>query len=174
MSRVVLVLGVCCSILRGICLAGDLADYRMVVATFRTGDTELFVVDPDFGDARNLSRSPKSSERYPSLSPDGTQVAFNSDRDGTFNLYLINADGTNVRQLTHEKPPVVAGMQSWTADGRWIYFGLFGGDHLECAVSTRTDRDSRSWERGLTRRSHQMARRSCSPANCPKGTASLL
>jgi len=38
----------------------------------------------------------------------------------------MEADGRNVRQLTHEKAPVVAGMQSWTADGRWIYFGLFG------------------------------------------------
>ncbi len=111
----------------GVSRAGELADYRMVVATFRTGDTELFVVDPDSGDSRNLTRSPKSSERYPSLSPDGSQVAFNSDRDGTFNLFLIDMDGTNLRELTHEKVPVVAGMQSWTADGQWIYFGLFGG-----------------------------------------------
>jgi TolB protein len=110
----------------GLGRAGDLAGHSLVVATFRTGDTEIFVVDPDTGDARNLTRSPGSSERYPSWSPDGSKVAFNSDRDGTHNLYLIDADGTNLKQLTHEKAPVVAGMQSWTADGRWIYFGLFG------------------------------------------------
>jgi Tol biopolymer transport system component len=32
----------------------------------------------------------------------------------------------SARQLTHESAPVVAGMQTWTADGNWIYFGLFG------------------------------------------------
>lgn len=100
--------------------------FGLLVATFRTGDTEIFRVDPVTGDSRNLTRSPHSSERYPSWSPDGSMIAFNSDRDGTHNLFLMNADGRNVRQLTHEKAPVVAGMQSWTADGRWIYFGLFG------------------------------------------------
>ena len=101
--------------------------FALLVATFRTGDTEIFRVDPNTGDARNLTRSPNSAERYPSWSPDGTLIAFNSDRDGTHNLFLMNADGSDVRQLTHEKAPVVAGMQSWTADRQWIYFGLFGG-----------------------------------------------
>jgi TolB protein len=101
--------------------------FSLLVATFRTGDTEIFRVDPSTGDAINLTRSPRSGERYPSWSPDGTLIGFNSDRDGTYNLFVMSADGRHVRQLTHEKSPVVAGMQSWTADGRWIYFGLFGG-----------------------------------------------
>src|SRR5262249_43989951 len=71
---------------------GELAGHELLVATFRTGDTEIFIVDPDTGDARNLTRSPRSQERYPSWSPDGKWVAFNSDRDGTFNLYVIGAD----------------------------------------------------------------------------------
>src|SRR5579884_1634905 len=82
--------------------AGELAGRELLVATFRTGDAEIFVVDPDTGDARNLTRSPGSQERYPSWSPDGRLVAFNSNRDGTHNLYVIGADGTGLRQLTHE------------------------------------------------------------------------
>jgi TolB protein len=66
--------------------AGEQRGYKMAVASFRTGDTEIFIVDPDTGDARNLARSPTSSERYPSFSPDGSKLAFNSNRDGTHNL----------------------------------------------------------------------------------------
>jgi TolB protein len=107
-----------------------------LVSTFRTGDTEIFVVNPDTGESRNLTRSPNSKERYPSWSPDGKMVAFNSDRDGTFNLYVARADGENVRQLTTENRGVEAGMQSWTADGRWIYFGLFGkGQPRMCRIA---------------------------------------
>jgi TolB protein len=115
---------------------GELAGHELLVASFRTGDTEIFIVDPETGDARNLTRSPTSKERYPSWSPDGRWVAFNSDRDGTHNLYLIRVDGKTLRQLTHEKPGVEAGMQSWTADGRWIYFGLFGkGPPRMCRIA---------------------------------------
>lgn len=117
-------------------LAADPLGHELLVATFRTGDTEIFVVDPDSGDARNLTRSPKSQERYPSWSPDGRLIAFNSNRDGTYNLYVLGADGQGLRQLTHEKPGVEAGMQSWTADGKWIYFGLFGkGPPRMCRIA---------------------------------------
>jgi Tol biopolymer transport system component len=44
------------------------AGQELLVASFRTGDTEIFIVDPDTGDARNLTRSPESKERYPSWS----------------------------------------------------------------------------------------------------------
>lgn len=93
--------------------------------SIRTGNGQVFVVDGQSGDTVNIGRGGQAYDRYPSWSPDGRSVAFTSDRDGAFNLFLADADGGNLRQLTHEKPPVIAGMQSWTADGRWIYFGLF-------------------------------------------------
>ena len=37
-----------------------------------------------------------------SFSPDGSQVLFVSDRDGDPDLYVMNADGSDVRQLTNE------------------------------------------------------------------------
>src|SRR5262249_53402026 len=93
------------------CLGGEPAGRGLLDAPCPAGDTEIFLVDPETGDARNLTRSPKSGERYPSWSPDGTRIAFNSDRDGTYNLYIADADGSNPRPLTREKAPVVAGMQ---------------------------------------------------------------
>ncbi|MGE5610849.1 MAG: TolB family protein [Bacillota bacterium] len=102
--------------------AGPLAGYKFLTTSVRTGDTEVFEVDPDSGDARNITRSPGSEDRYPCWSPDGKQIAFTSNRDGTYNLFVCNADGSAVRQLTHEKAPSVAYMPSWV--GGRIVFGL--------------------------------------------------
>lgn len=102
----------------------ELADYALVTTSIRTNDTEVFVVNPVTGDAFNLTRAPRSEERYPSWSPDGRQVVFTSDRvDGvTFDLYIVNADGTRLRQVTHLAKGSVAYWPSWTGDGRWVYF----------------------------------------------------
>jgi TolB protein len=102
----------------------------------RTGEPQVFAVDPATGDARNLSRHPGANHRYAAWSPDGAQVSFTSDRDGAYNLYLMDASGGGVRQLTHEPAPLIAGMQSWTAAGDWIYFGVFGKpEPLMCRVA---------------------------------------
>jgi len=98
-----------------------LAGQTFLITSTRTGDTEIFTLDPVTGDAHNLTRSPKSEDRYPCWSPDGQHLAFTSDRDGTMNLYVMKADGSNVRQLTQFKAPAVAYMPSWS--GERIVFG---------------------------------------------------
>jgi TolB protein len=100
----------------------ELDGHKLLLTSTRTGDTEIFLIDPILGDAENLTRSPKSEERYPCWSPDGKRIAFTSDRDGTMNLYVMNADGSAVTQLTRLKAPAVAYMPSWS--GERIVFGL--------------------------------------------------
>ena len=102
--------------------APDLTGHQFLVTSVRTGDTEVFLVDPTTGDATNLTRSPASADRYPCWSPDGKRFAFTSDRDGTFNLYVADLDGRNLRRLTELKRPAVAYMPSWVGDR--IVFGL--------------------------------------------------
>src|SRR5262245_42386469 len=99
-----------------------LAGHKLLVTMVRTGDTEIFLADPVTGDLTNLTRSPKSEERYPCWSPDGKRIAFISDRDGPPNLYVMDADGTNVRRLT--KTRAVCYMPSWAGDR--IVLGLHG------------------------------------------------
>ena len=38
-------------------------------------------------------------DRFPAWSPDGKQIAFTNDRDGEIEVFVMDADGTNVRQL---------------------------------------------------------------------------
>ena len=72
--------------------SADLSGHKLLVTSVRTGDTEVFVADPMTGDMFNVSRSPKSEDRYPCWSPDGKQVCFMSDREGTTNLWVCSAD----------------------------------------------------------------------------------
>lgn len=97
---------------------------RFLITSVRTGDTDVFSVNPVTGDASNLTKAPNSEERYPLWSPDGTKIIFTSNRsDGkTYHYYIANADGSNVRQLTNLATGTVVYWASWTANGKYIYF----------------------------------------------------
>ncbi|MGO8698264.1 MAG: TolB family protein [Limisphaerales bacterium] len=118
--------GVALSLLVSSAFGGELAGYKLLVTSIRTGDTEVFVADPDTGDMVNLSRSPHSEDRYPCWSPDGSQVCFMSDRENTTNLWIMNADGSKVRRLN--RTPAVCYTPSWqkTPVGERIVFGKHG------------------------------------------------
>jgi Tol biopolymer transport system component len=56
----------------------------------------------------------------PAWSPDGTRIAFYSERDGNAEIYVMQADGSGVTRLTHTKAD--EGYPSWSPDGRTISF----------------------------------------------------
>ncbi len=57
---------------------------------------------------------------YPAWSPDRSQIAFVSNRDGSYELYMMNADGSEVKRLTNtleeETKP------RWSPDGTQIVY----------------------------------------------------
>ncbi|PLK25776.1 amidohydrolase family protein [Novosphingobium sp. TH158] len=58
-------------------------------------------------------------ETQPRFSPDGTRIAFTSDRGGGDNIWIMNADGTDKRQLTTENFRLM-NQASWSPDGQYI------------------------------------------------------
>jgi serine/threonine protein kinase len=60
-------------------------------------------------------------EDHPAFSPDGRRVAFASERTGTAEIWLAEADGSSPRQLT-QGPGLMQGFPRWSPDGRRIAF----------------------------------------------------
>lgn len=114
--------------------AADLAGHKLLITSVRTGDTEVFVADPTTGDLFNVSRSPDSEDRYPCWSPDGKQICFMSDREGTTNLWICSADGSKVRRLN--RTPDVCYMPCWqkTPAGERIVFGKHGAKPMMASI----------------------------------------
>jgi imidazolonepropionase-like amidohydrolase/Tol biopolymer transport system component len=58
-------------------------------------------------------------EVQPRFSPDGTRIAFTSDRGGGDNIWVMNLDGTDKRQVTKEDFRLL-NQPTWSPDGRFI------------------------------------------------------
>lgn len=59
-------------------------------------------------------------EHQARFSPDGRRIVFTSDRSGAENLWLMDVDGSNRRQLTFEKDYFLVSGASWSPDGRYV------------------------------------------------------
>ena len=73
-----------------------------------------------------------SGNHHPSWSPDGNRIAFDSNRDGDHEIYVMNVDGTNQVRLTDN--PANDLVPTWSEDGRSIYFQSDRGEIYEVDV----------------------------------------
>ena len=84
---------------------------------------DLYTVPVTGGDATRILGG-ISFESQPVFSPDGSEIAFLSDRSGVENLWIADADGTNLRAVTKDRPtrdrPQLMVSPSWTPDGEYL------------------------------------------------------
>ena len=70
--------------------------------------------------------------QVPSASPDDRQIVYLSDNGGHSNLWVVNTDGTDPRQITFEEDPRVSiGAPIWAPAGNRIVFVLVRLGHVE-------------------------------------------
>ncbi len=88
-------------------------------------DGDIYVMEDDGTNRRRLTKNTAPTrDTYPRWSPDGERIAFIRDMDQnnqrSSELFLMNADGTNVQRLTNDN--VGDYYPSWSPDGKKIAF----------------------------------------------------
>ena len=93
---------------------------RIVFQSTRPGGTpEPHVMNPDGSNVQTLLGGPVTYQS-PAFSPDGSRIAFSSNRDGDFSIYVMNRDGTGVARVTG--PGAYDDSPSWSPDGSKLVF----------------------------------------------------
>jgi Tol biopolymer transport system component len=82
------------------------------------GKHDVYTINADGTGLKRLTYE-TSGEFSPTWSPDGSQIAFQSDRSGIPSIYVMNADGLNVRFLDACDGEPCRG-PAWSPDGAWI------------------------------------------------------
>src|SRR5689334_16960998 len=78
----------------------------------------IYTANPDGGDIRMLTKGGYNAES--TITRDGKQIVFTSTRNGDLDIFTMDADGTNVKQLTHELG--YDGGPFWSYDGKKIVY----------------------------------------------------
>lgn len=79
---------------------------------------DIYTMPVTGGEATCL-RAGLAFEVQPRFSPDGKKIAFTSDAGGGDNIWMMNADGTNAKQITKENFRLLNN-PIWTPDGQYI------------------------------------------------------
>lgn len=86
---------------------------------------DIWTANEDGKDIKRITAN-KARDVYPRFSPDGKSIAFSSDRNGNFDVFIIPSEGGAVKQLTfHSADDTVLG---WTPDSRAVLFASSRGD----------------------------------------------
>ena len=92
----------------------------LFVSSNRSGEPGIYQLRSGVTDTLRAVLTDSFANIQPALSPDRTRIAFSSDREGSYDLYLTDADGSNLQRLTTD--PGREGEPVWTPDGtRLVY-----------------------------------------------------
>jgi TolB protein len=99
---------------------------RIAFVSRRDGNSGIYIMDLSAAAAgsspppfQNIARHPDRDEG-PVWSPDGSQIAFVSGRDGSRRIYVVDPD--QAMPVPVSSVPVERGIPQWSPDGRWIAY----------------------------------------------------
>lgn len=68
---------------------------------------DIYRIDIDGGNLVEIIDDPPVADFSPRWSPDGSQIMFISDRSGSYEIFQMNVDGSNITQITNTGVPII-------------------------------------------------------------------
>lgn len=120
-------------------------DAKIVVDSKIDGVSSLYIIDDDGSNRKLLTNT--LNPGIPRWSPDGKQIVFqrlvNPRNIHRFHLFLMNADGTNIQQLTSPEDTYRDVHPSFSPDGKFVLFRRLKEvgekwEHCICTINLTT------------------------------------
>jgi Tol biopolymer transport system component len=93
---------------------------------------QIYVMNPDGSDQSRVTNNLSFNDQSVDISPDGTQIAFASNRaGGHFEIFAMDSNGSNVRQLTFTSVTTTNAWPRWSPSGEWIAFHSGSGANFQ-------------------------------------------
>lgn len=104
------------------CVSRD-GTFMVFASTQHRPTADIYTKSIDGRTITQLTSDP-AHDLMPAISPDGSRIAFASNRSGDWNIYVMSATGGQAVQLTADPSQEVH--PSWSPDGRHLVFSRFG------------------------------------------------
>ncbi|RPJ47755.1 MAG: hypothetical protein EHM21_08000 [Chloroflexi bacterium] len=112
----------------------------VLVLAMRDGQfIHLFAYHPLYLPLTRLTNDPWD-DITPSLSPDGTRLAYTSRRNGYWDLYILELATGQITRLTDT--PEYEASPTWSPDGLWIAYERYNGVSLDIYIQSLSDPSS--------------------------------
>ncbi len=111
-------------------------DGQLIAFTGGVKREDIYVVRTDGTGLRQLTDD-EARDRAPQWSPDSSQIAFYSNRGGTYQIFTIKPDGSGLRAITDTS--ILSAYPLWSPDGTRIVFEATGQTYIVDANKTWKD-----------------------------------
>jgi Tol biopolymer transport system component/tRNA A-37 threonylcarbamoyl transferase component Bud32 len=110
-------------------LSPDNSKLAVCIRDPQTGTRDIWIIDLKRGSMTRLTFDP-ADDFNPVWSPDGTQIAFTSERAGQRDIYLKPADGSGQEVLLLGEKGTPKNVEDWSGDGKYLIYNYGTPNHL--------------------------------------------